>query len=124
MFLAGPAYWVRSKKQIGTSSTLRACAAAVRDKLDEVRDRIKDQAPVRDSSQRLSEWIGHWSETALEASSRKESTKALYRTLARKHLSPAPFGATPPDKLRKTHIEGLVVALRKRELSDSTVRQV
>ena len=57
-------------------------------------------------------------------SSRKESTKALYRNLARKHLSPAPFGATPLDKLRKTHIDGLVVALRKRSLSDSTVRQV
>lgn len=57
-------------------------------------------------------------------SSRKESTKALYRNLARKHLSPAPFGATPLDKQRKTHIDGLVVALRKRSLSDSTVRQV
>ena len=57
-------------------------------------------------------------------SSRKESTKALYRNLAREHLSPAPFGATPLDKLRKTHIDGLVVALRKRSLSDSTVRQV
>jgi integrase len=99
-------------------------AEAVRDKLDEARDRIKEQAPVRDSSQRLADWIEHWSDTSLEASPRKGSTKALYRTLARKHLSPAPLGTTPLDKLRKTHIDGLVVKLRKQELSDSTVRQV
>ena len=68
--------------------------------------------------------IEHWADTALEASSRKESTKTLCRNLARKHLSPAPFGATPLDRLRKTHIDGLIVALRKRELSGSTVRSV
>jgi integrase len=99
-------------------------AEAARDKLDQARDRIKEQAPVRDSTQRLANWIEHWADTALEASPRKESTKALYRTLARKHLSPAPLGTTPLDKLRKTHIDGLIVALRNRELSDSTVRQV
>ena len=99
-------------------------AEAVRDKLDEARDRIKAQAPVRDSSQQLADWVTHWSETSLEASSRKQSTKALYRTLARKHLCPAPLGCTPLDKLRKSHIDGLIVKLRKQGLSDSTVRQV
>ena len=59
-------------------------AEEARDKLDEARDRIEEQAPVRDSSQRLADWIEHWSDTALEASPRKESTKALYRNLARK----------------------------------------
>jgi integrase len=96
---------------------------AIPAKLDEARGRIKEQVPVRDSSQRLADWIEYWSVTSLEASSRKESTKALYRNLARKHLSPAPWGATSLDKLRKTHIDGLVVALRKQGLSDSTVRQ-
>lgn len=99
-------------------------AEVVRDKLDEARDRIKTQAPVRDSSQRLAEWLAHWSETSLEASSRKRSTKALYRNLARKHLCPAPFGTTGLDKLRKTHIDGVIVKLRQQGLSDSTVRQV
>lgn len=99
-------------------------AEDVRDKLDEVRDRIKEQAPVRDSSQRLSEWLTHWSDTSLEASSRKQSTKALYHTLATKHLCPAPLGTTALDKLRKSHVDALVVRLRKQGLSDSTVRQV
>ncbi len=99
-------------------------AEDVRNKLDDARDRIKAEAPVRDSSQRLSDWLTHWYNTALEASSRKQSTKALYRTLANKHLSPAPLGTTPLDRLRKTHVDALVVRLRKQGLSDSTVRQV
>lgn len=99
-------------------------AEAARANLNDARDRLKTQAPVRDSPQSLADYIGHWLETALEASPRKGSTKALYRNLANKHLSPAPLGAIPLSKLRKTHIDGLIVALRRRELSDSTVRQV
>jgi integrase len=99
-------------------------AEAVRDKLDEARDRIKAEVPVQDSSQRLSEWVEHWSATTLEASPRKPVTKRQYRSLARKHLCPAPFGATPLDKLRKSHIDGLLVRLRGNGLSDSTVRLV
>lgn len=99
-------------------------AEAVRDKLDEARERVKEQAPVQDSTMRLADWIEHWSVTSLEASRRKQSTKALYATLARKHLSPAPLGVTSLDRLRKTHIDGLIVTLRRQGLSDSTVRQV
>jgi integrase len=89
-------------------------AEEVRGKLDEARERIRVEAPVQDSPQRLAEWIERWCATALEASPRKQSTKALYAGLARKHLSPAPLGSTPLDRLRKTHIDGL--------LADSTVR--
>jgi hypothetical protein len=110
--------------QMKSVSLYAPTAELVRDKLDEARDRIKAEAPVRDSSQRLSEWLTHWYDTALEASSRKQSTKALYRTLATKHLSPGPLGTTALDKLRKTHIDALIVRLRKQGLSDSTVRQV
>jgi integrase len=99
-------------------------AEAVRAKLDTARGRVKVEAPLLDSAIRLADYIGHWSDTALEASDRKESTKALYKVLARKHLAPAPFGATALKDLRKSHIDGLIVALRKRGLSDSTVRQV
>jgi integrase len=105
-----------------SQSIYAATAELVRDKLDEARDRIKEQAPVRDSTLHLSDWLSHWFETSLEASSRKQSTKALYRNLARRHLAPAPLGTTRLDKLRKTHIDGLIVKLRKQGLSDSTVR--
>jgi integrase len=96
-------------------------AEEVRVKLDEARDRIRAEAPVQDSPQRLAEWIERWIITALEASSRKRSSKVLYARLARKHLSPAPLGSTPLDRLRKTHVDGLIVELCKRELSDSSV---
>jgi integrase len=61
---------------------------AVRDKLDEAGDRIKDEAPVRDSSQTVDEWLAHWRATTLAASGRKQSTRALYANLSRKHLEP------------------------------------
>jgi integrase len=99
-------------------------AEAVRAKLDKARDRVKVEAPVQDSTVKLAQWIDHWTETTLQASPRKGTTKALYKTLARKHLTPAPLGATPLDKVRKSHIDGLLVKLRGAGLSDSTVRQV
>jgi integrase len=99
-------------------------AEAVRAKLDTAGDRVKVEAPVQDSKVRLADWIEHWITTALEASDRKQSTKLLYATLARKHLIPAPLGTTPLDRLRKSHIDGLLVKLRGQRLSDSTVRQI
>jgi primosomal protein N' len=56
----------------------------VRDKLDEARDRIKAEAPVRDSAQRLSEWLTRWYDTALEASSRNSQPRLRGRGVARK----------------------------------------
>jgi len=106
-----------------SASFYGATAEAVRDKLNEARDRIKADAPVRDSSQFSADWLTHWYNTSLEASSRKPSTKTLYRNLARKHLHPAPLGTTPLNKLRKTDIDGLIVKLRNQGLSSSTIRQ-
>jgi integrase len=107
-----------------SASFYGATAEAVRDKLDKARCRVKVEAPVQDSTIKLARWIDHWVETTLEASPRKATTKELYKTLARKHLTPAPLGATPLGKLRKSHIDGLLVKLRTAGLSDSTVRQV
>src|ERR1700738_1678409 len=99
-------------------------AETARAQLDKARDRVKVEAPVQDSTIRLSDWIEHWETTSLEASARKESTKQQYRSLARKHLTPAPFGAIPLDRLRKSHIDGLLVNLRHRGMSDSSVRVI
>ena len=38
---------------------------------------------------------------------RKESTRALYNLVSRRYLEPAPFGATPLDKLRPSDVEAL-----------------
>lgn len=98
--------------------------AQVRAKLDAARERLSAGAPVRDAARTVGDWLSRWRATTLVVSDRKESTRALYATLCRKHLEPLPFGAITLDRLRPSDIEALVLALRAKELSDSTIRQV
>lgn len=108
----------------------------VRAKLDKARERLTAGAPVRDAKQTVGDWLAHWRATILAVSDRSESTRALYASLSRKHLEPAPFGAVPLDKLRPSDIDALVLAMRTkkkpaktedadpvRAFSDSTIRQ-
>jgi integrase len=109
---------------------------AVRKKMKLAQERVDEGAPVKDASSTVGDWLAHWRATSLAASDRKESTRALYAALCRKHLEPAPFGAIPLDKLKPTNVEALVLAMRAktkpgaeedavpvRALSDSTIRQ-
>jgi len=97
-------------------------AEAARAELADARGRIRMQAPVIDSTMSLADWIERWSVTALEASDRKPATRQRYRDIARKHLAPPPLGDLPLAKLRKSHVDGLIVALRREGLADETVR--
>ena len=99
-------------------------AAAVRAKMNAARTRLEAGAPVRDATRTVGDWLSHWRATTLAASDRKESTRALYATLSRKHLEPAPFGAITLDRLRPSDVEAMVLACRARGLSDSTIRQI
>jgi integrase len=101
----------------------------VKDKLDKARERLNTGAPVRDAKQTVGDWLAHWRVTGLAASDRKESTRALYAHLSRKHLEPPPFGVIPLDRLKPSDIDGLVLAMKAkakpdgaRALSDSTIR--
>ncbi len=108
----------------------------VRDKLDKARERLNAGAPVQDAKQTVGDWLAHWRATGLAASDRKESTRALYANLSRKHLETPPFGAIPLDRMKPTHIDALLLAMRAktkkrsddedaevvRALSDSTIR--
>ena len=58
------------------------------------------------------------------ASDRKATTKSLYGSLSRKHLEGGDIGAKRLDRFKPSDVETLVVELRGKELSDSTVRQV
>ncbi len=61
----------------------------------------------------------------MPASSRKATTQELYANLCRKHLEGDTELATRRlDQIRPTHVEALVLRLRGKGLSDSTVRQV
>jgi integrase len=118
-----------------------ATAKAARVEMKKARERLEDGAPVKDASTTVGDWLVHWRATTLAVSDRKESTRSLYNLLSRRYLEPAPFGATPLDKLRPSDVEALILRLRDktklgrrvpdsneelplvRALSDSTIRQ-
>ena len=72
----------------------------------------------------MAAFVEDWTRKALPASGRKATTQANYSTIARTHLTPAPFGALTLDKLRPSDVEALLVAKRDAGLSDSTVRLI
>jgi integrase len=92
--------------------------------LDKVRDRLKEGQRPRDASTTVADWMVHWRATTLAASDRKQSTKAQYAGLSRKHLESSGFGATRLDRLRPSDVEKLILDMRARALSGSAVRQV
>lgn len=115
-------------------------AKAARAEMKKARDRVDEGKPPKDASTTVGHWLSHWRATTLAASDRKESTRTLYELLARRYLEPAPFGATPLDRLRPSDVEALILRLRAmtkagrrnpdsdtepapvRALSDSTIR--
>jgi integrase len=99
--------------------------AEARGKLNAARKRLSEGAPPRDDKQTIGSWLATWRTTALPASSRKATTQELYANLCRKHLEgDAKLAGLRLDQIRPTHVESLVMRLRGKELSDSTVRQV
>jgi integrase len=105
-------------------SVYGATAAECRKELKKVRKRVEEGQPAKDAPDTVRSWLASWRDSSLAASDRKVTTKAQYEMLSRKHLEPEPFGATRLDKLKPTTIERLIVTLRAKGLSDSTVRQV
>lgn len=99
-------------------------AKEARAELKKVVQRIEEGQPPKDAAVTVADWMARWRTTALEASDRKPTTKALYGGLSRTHLEVGEIGAKRLDKLRPSDVEALVVNLRKAELSESTVRQV
>jgi integrase len=114
-------------------------AGEARARLKGARQRLEAGAPVKDSTATVMSWMARWRQTTLAVSDRKESTRSLYASLARKHLEAAPFGAIRLDRLRPTDIEALILTMRSmmkprpkgpdgkpgdpvRALSDSTIR--
>ena len=115
--------------------------AEVKDKLDQARKRVTTGGPVKDAKLTVGEWMAQWRESGLAVSDRKESTRVMYASLSRTHIEPAPFGGVTLDKLKPSHIDKLILALRSktkpgkpttnnpspapvRALSDSSIRQV
>jgi integrase len=99
-------------------------AKEARAKLREVTKRIEEGQPAKDAAVTVADWLKTWRTTALEASDRRATTKALYSSLSRTHLETGRIGDKRLDRLRPSDVEALVVELRAAKLSESTVRQV
>lgn len=108
-------------RQRRTSITGRT-EAEVRRKRKEVAKRIAAGQPARDKKVTLDDWVEKWITGALAVSDRKESTKAMYATVARKHITGSCIGGHTLDKLRPSSVETWLVELRTKGLSQSTVR--
>jgi integrase len=98
--------------------------AEVKAKLKAATTRAEAGAPVKDGKATVAAWSAHWRATTLAASSRKDSTKTLYRILCQKHIEPGRFGSLTLDKLRPSDVEAFVIMLQDRGLADSTVRTI
>ena len=105
-------------------SVYGATAAECRNELKKVRKRIGEGKPAKDAPDTVASWLAQWRESSLAASDRKPTTKSLYGSLSRTHLEGAPIGGKRLDKLKPSDVETLIVELRAKKLSDSTVRQV
>jgi integrase len=99
--------------QIKRGSSYADSAKDARDAMRESLARAEQGAPVRDASITVAAWVEHWLNTSLMASSRKESTKELYRSLS-SHLVADPFGGKRLDRLKPTDVELLIVDMRQR----------
>lgn len=87
-----------------------------------VRDRLRAHLPAKDRKVTLAAFTTAWMASTLAACDRKETSKVLYAGLARKHVVGSAIGLTPLDRLKPSHVEAWTVELRKRQLSESTIR--
>jgi integrase len=97
--------------------------AEARAKMREAKTRTDAGAPVKDSKVTLDSYAEQWITSTLAASSRKPSTKELYRTLTRKHIIPGILGGRQLDRIKPSDVERFVLALQD-HLSPSTTRQI
>lgn len=93
-----------------------------RTKASAVRERLRANLPARDRKVTLGVFAAEWIDSALAASDRNASTKAMYATMTRQHIIGSKIGAQPLDKFRPSHIEAWKVELQNRWLSEPTIR--
>lgn len=111
-------------------------AKEAREKMKAAVVRLNDGKPVRDASATLAQVLRSWRTTTLVASSRKETTKALYAGLLQTHVESSPLAQKRLDRFRASDVDALVVELRSkmkavkgsggqvRLLSDSSIQKI
>jgi integrase len=97
-------------------------AQEARDKAAQILRRVQDGQPARDRKETVAAFALQWVGTSLEASERKRNTKVLYAGVVHAHVLDSSLGRLPLDKVRPSHVEGWVVALRRKGLAELTIR--
>lgn len=92
-------------------------------KLRAVRRRVDAGSPARDNKAELASYAAVWMQTTLAASDRKISTRSLYEGLTRTHIVGSDLGRLPLNKVQPSSVERWILQLRRKGLSESTVRQ-
>jgi integrase len=92
--------------------------------MKELITRMDAGVPPRDARITVAAWMSEWRRVQLEARPRKPTTKATYNTLSRLHIEPETVGKIPLDKLKASDVDRLLIRLRAKGLSESSVRQV
>jgi integrase len=82
---------------------------------------LEADAPVRDSSRTLSDWLTEWRTTMLRASDRSMSTQRLYAGLTARHVDPV-IGGLPLRRIRPADVTQVLLTMEKQGLAPSTRR--
>lgn len=93
-----------------------------RRKAKELRKRLDEGKPARDSSAKLAAFAQGWLESTLAASDRKPSTKVWYRHMVEAHVVGSELGGMPLERIAPSSVDRWLVGMRSKGLSDSTVR--
>lgn len=86
--------------------------------------RLDEGKPAKDAKATVAAVVETWIAGSLAASDRKPTTKAMYATLARKHIAGGSIGAVTLDKLKPSRVLLFVADLKNTGLSQSTVRSI
>lgn len=95
--------------------------AEVRQRADEMRDRLKVGAPVRDATRTLAAWLAEWQETYLKVSDRAASTKIMHAGYCRQWIVPT-LGDVPLGKITPADVVRLMQVMQQAGKADSTRR--
>lgn len=97
-------------------------ADEARGKARDVIRRLDEGLPARDATETVGAYATRWATTTLAASDRKPSTQSLYATLISKHVVGSVLGSMPLAKVRKSHVDGWLAGLKRKQLAASTRR--
>jgi transposase InsO family protein len=96
----------------------------VRAKRDEALKRAREGLAPADARVSVRDYTARWLSVGLKAGSQKDSTKALYGTLARVHIVPSGLGPLGLGQVKPSDVQGFILTLRESGKAESTVRQV